>query len=85
MEPFSVLEDIQGQSNLWRLPLLLDPEQRTLKVEPKTDFLVKKNTVRKKLIPVYCVLDTYLNFLQINASKSYILFFGRYKYFFVYL
>ena len=42
VEPLSVLEDIQGQGNLGGLPLLLNPEQRTLKIEPKTDFL-KKN------------------------------------------
>ncbi len=41
VEPFSVFEDIQGQSNLGGLSLLLNTEQRTLKIEPKTDFLKK--------------------------------------------
>ena len=42
METFSMLEDVEGQGNLHALPLLLDPVQGSLQVQPERDFLNNK-------------------------------------------
>ena len=34
VEPLAMLEDVQGEGHLLTLPLLLDPKQSSLQVEP---------------------------------------------------
>lgn len=39
MEALAMLENVEGERHFKALPLVLDLEQRTLKVEPETDLL----------------------------------------------
>ena len=39
MKTFSVLEDLQGQHNLWTFSLLLDTKQSSFQVQPEGNLL----------------------------------------------
>ena len=42
VEAFAVLQDVQGEQHLGALPLLLDPVQGPLQVQPEADLLQRR-------------------------------------------